>query len=304
MNLVVRLKGGKGSGHHGHAGRPGKHGGSLPSGVAVSIRTGRAAAVRAGWKPDGKKKPEGGAPLGGQVTTTPLSGMREGAVRNANEVIEEIVRTTDMTSAEIKAKIAERLDEDLAQPIAIRRGLRGALNISEEGRFKTQFETGTSGGYFDPIFREIAEENGLGVSSKVPHNVRPIYGYFSAGNPDITDYGAVEFILKDSVRTRTTYTIGDSLEGFSGQYQIGGKRSADVAAWDDNIHSYMENGVRASLTYKGPPYVEAQIHGGLSLKDVAKVVIHTGGRHGPGRYDPVRDALKLKGVTVEYVDTE
>ena len=28
--VIVRLKGGPGSGHHGHAGRPGKHGGSLP----------------------------------------------------------------------------------------------------------------------------------------------------------------------------------------------------------------------------------------------------------------------------------
>lgn len=30
MKVILRLKGGKGSGHHGHSGRPGKHGGSLP----------------------------------------------------------------------------------------------------------------------------------------------------------------------------------------------------------------------------------------------------------------------------------
>ena len=30
MKLTIRLKGGPGSGHHGHAGRPGKVGGSLP----------------------------------------------------------------------------------------------------------------------------------------------------------------------------------------------------------------------------------------------------------------------------------
>ncbi len=39
-------KGGAGSGHYGHAGRPGKRGGSLPSGVALSIRTGRDRASR------------------------------------------------------------------------------------------------------------------------------------------------------------------------------------------------------------------------------------------------------------------
>ena len=30
MKLTLRLKGGPGSGHHGHSGRPGKRGGSLP----------------------------------------------------------------------------------------------------------------------------------------------------------------------------------------------------------------------------------------------------------------------------------
>ncbi|MCK9600148.1 MAG: hypothetical protein M0R06_13980, partial [Sphaerochaeta sp.] len=42
----LRLKGGPGSGHHGHAGRPGKHGGSLPGDVAMSIRTGLAGTER------------------------------------------------------------------------------------------------------------------------------------------------------------------------------------------------------------------------------------------------------------------
>ena len=39
-------KGGPGSGHYGHAGRPGQRGGSLPGSVAVSVRTGRTAAER------------------------------------------------------------------------------------------------------------------------------------------------------------------------------------------------------------------------------------------------------------------
>ena len=43
-------KGGPGSGHWGHAGRPGKRGGSLPGDVAVSIRTGRTAASNAAMK--------------------------------------------------------------------------------------------------------------------------------------------------------------------------------------------------------------------------------------------------------------
>jgi hypothetical protein len=42
----LTVKGGPGSGHWGHAGRPGKVGGSLPADVAVSVATGRTARER------------------------------------------------------------------------------------------------------------------------------------------------------------------------------------------------------------------------------------------------------------------
>ena len=42
----LTVKGGPGSGHWGHAGRPGKVGGSLPADVAVSRVTGRTARAR------------------------------------------------------------------------------------------------------------------------------------------------------------------------------------------------------------------------------------------------------------------
>ena len=43
---LVRIKGGDGSGHYGHAGRPGRVGGSVPASVAMSLRTGATAAER------------------------------------------------------------------------------------------------------------------------------------------------------------------------------------------------------------------------------------------------------------------
>jgi hypothetical protein len=46
MPTKVSLKGGPGSGHHGHAGRPGQRGGSVSGGVAMSLRTGKAATGR------------------------------------------------------------------------------------------------------------------------------------------------------------------------------------------------------------------------------------------------------------------
>lgn len=68
-NKTVVEKGGPGSGHYGHAGRRGRRGrrgGSLPGGVAMSIRTGRDAAERqaaaSGKKPSGPKPGTPGKP--------------------------------------------------------------------------------------------------------------------------------------------------------------------------------------------------------------------------------------------------
>lgn len=56
MTLKIILKGGEGSGHHGHAGRPGSRGGSVSGSAAMSIRTGKAAAERKAAKRAGSKK--------------------------------------------------------------------------------------------------------------------------------------------------------------------------------------------------------------------------------------------------------
>lgn len=45
QQLEEDQKGGPGSGHYGHAGRPGRRGGSVPGSVAVSVRTGRQTAA-------------------------------------------------------------------------------------------------------------------------------------------------------------------------------------------------------------------------------------------------------------------
>jgi hypothetical protein len=46
MTLKIVLKGGPGSGHHGHAGRPGQRGGSVSGSVAMSLRTGMVASTK------------------------------------------------------------------------------------------------------------------------------------------------------------------------------------------------------------------------------------------------------------------
>lgn len=87
-------KGGPGSGHYGHAGRPGKRGGSVPGNVAVSIRTGRTAAER-------QQEAAGGSVAGGR------SSARKHKISNADA---EVFIGLEAQAAEQEVKGNYRVD--------------------------------------------------------------------------------------------------------------------------------------------------------------------------------------------------
>lgn len=259
---VVEM-GGPGSGHHGHAGRKGKRGGSAP-------------------------RKAGGL-------ASKLQYAAEMSDRMAEIVQEDLAWRAYMREVDpavIVSEVEEKLTRDLAQPIAIRRGLRGATSVVEDGRFKTQFETGKSGGNFDPEMRQTSEKKGLGVPNDLPNNQRPVYGYFRTDEHTAGAYGPIEFILKDSAKERATYTLGDSLHSFNTDMQVGGKSPSDQGGWNGNLRDYLDHGA------KGVLYVEAQVQGGISLGDVAKVVIH--GSPSIPEYKAMQSALGAKGIKVEF----
>jgi hypothetical protein len=108
------------------------------------------------------------------------------------------------------------LDEVIGAASLYRRQSAEALEkILASGRFKSQFETRTSSGYYDPPRRKTAEEASLGLPRDLPDRRRPIYGYLStAGRPErhvAAGYGSVVVRFKPAVRDRTRLTCGDSL---------------------------------------------------------------------------------------------
>jgi len=198
----------------------------------------------------------------------------------------------------IQRKIREQIE---GRPIAIRRGLNGALSVLRNGRFMTQFETGMSGGTFDPYKRAKAEEMGLGTPKTIDDEKRPVYGYVLTEAEHLAAaYGPIEFILKDSAKARTTVTVGDSLYKFEYGEMVGSPLSNPGMECWDRRGSYIYEDKWVSVMY-----METQIHGGVNLSDVDRVVLHrnalyrtTGGVQ--SQYKQFVDLAEELGVKVEY----
>ncbi|TWT11703.1 DUF3626 domain-containing protein [Reyranella sp. CPCC 100927] len=148
------------------------------------------------------------------------------------------------------------------RPVVIATDRRGAEGILREGQFRSQHETGTSRGRYDPSLRAEFEEKYLGVPGNTPPEKRPVYGSLglAPGMPEVTGpfgYGPYVFTLKPEVKNRATYTLGDSLDDL-------------LMARDWNLRG---SGKRATRVH---PYIEAQIsrlQQPVTLNDVDRLLI-------------------------------
>lgn len=164
-------------------------------------------------------------------------------------------------------------------------------SILVSGRLKSQFETNTSSATLDKSFRAEAEEAKFGYSKSTKAADRIIYGSVFAGPDDNASgqYGDVIIELKPSVRSRTTVTAGDSLDATGGKpvavddpkiemfpqdparYKTDwAKEISDSRFFELNTPgSYSENlDDEPRMTRH---YWEAQVHGGVSVSDIARV---------------------------------
>lgn len=173
-------------------------------------------------------------------------------VRNAQN-------TYGKTLPDAVAEMQKILDD--AQ-LTVRRTTSSAAKIITDGRFKTQFETGKSGGAFAPSFRAQQEGILFGYRKDLDPLQRPIYGYFKTneGSDSAAMYGDVQFVLKAGVRDKTTVTFADSL---------GASVSPSPA---NDVHPMSFNNWFGQ-GFNGYPYIEAQFHGGLTMDDVERIVL-------------------------------
>lgn len=154
--------------------------------------------------------------------------------------------------------------------------------VLRDGRWKSAVELAPAGPYAKA--RRTIERVAFNVPEDTPDHARPIYGYL-AGDPDggatgAAQYGSVSVRFKRGLRTRTTLQEGDSLAitrrgALSGDVLPMRASDADARAF---YHTRTPKGTpllrarRVEDVAGADEYVEAQLHGGVTLDDVEEVV--------------------------------
>jgi len=251
MKLIVRIKGGPGSGNWAHIGRAGVVGGSAPRDSGMSIASGSTWLERYERV---KGKPH---PYAAELKKDPTTSEKIPINTKTAEIVLEYIRDRYLPE-EIDAAMAaaESLVKD--EPVSMRVPSEILIDyILPQGKFKNQHETGTSGGYLDSEYRKSAERTAFGEDLEE----FPIYGYIKTENDYVDMYGDARVVLKPSVRERTTITMDDSLENFTYKQVAPSPLTKLRPQCIDNAYEPETGKFLMS-------YIEAQIHGGLTLADI------------------------------------
>lgn len=175
----------------------------------------------------------------------------------------------DVTAA-LLAKQVRLVTDDAPLSVTVPASKVGA--ILKDGRLKSQFETGKSGGKNDPEIRADWEAAMFGYPRGMNPEQRPIYGMVETGGPKPSStrgneqYGTVTLVLKDEVKDRATFTNGDSLN----------MNPQHVPVRDPSSRVAQERvSRRTQVGSDNDTYYEAQIHGGVKTSDIARVIIDT-----------------------------
>lgn len=217
----------------------------------------------------GPKKPK--APASAPVAQSP----------QAQFVRTQIQRTAQefgVSEVEVERAIRNYLPTLTSGDVAVRLPSQHLDSVLRDGRLKTQFETGRSaGGGINTAARAEAEENGLGIARNSEPSQRPIYAYvrnrFSEEYVDA--YGDATIVLKrDSIRSSTTYTVGDSLDAMRRNQVRGVALDQDgIEAWGGNTNRlYRMATGRITPEDSGLDYIETQIRGGVSISQIERVI--------------------------------
>lgn len=285
MKATISItKGGPGSGHHGHKGRIGKVGGSVPD-------------------------------RGNPKIVELLDNLRDNA-RYSLMTFEDseewgIVQRTGYYTEEALAKLQNDTEMVVeGSSILMRRNSQTFWKyIYADGKFKNQFQTGTSGGLLDKTFREQVEYDVFGVPRTAEAELRPLYGYMSDSIrlDNVGYYGdmVIEFD-KDKIANRTTFTGYDSLNNHRNDFGDGMRpypfAFVDNPKWQAMI-DYQGGEINTSWPSLNvrEEYIEVQIHGGLNLSDVKRIFLKS---EATGIPDATRRFAATTGKLLGYPSVE
>lgn len=200
-----------------------------------------------------------------------LAAIPENADKEKSDAIRSLLKyglLSGKTTQQIEGELLEQAKDMLSKRTPmIRVPFDVASKIWSDERFKNQFETNTSGGALNPEYRTSTEKKLIGIPESLSGKDRPVYGYAgtesgSFDNENLRHYGDVAFVLKDSVKRRSTVTFGDSLDSSLGVSNYESPELHSIAS--------TEPGEQYETSF---PYIEVQYHGGVGLNDVKKILL-------------------------------
>ena len=238
---------------------------------------------------------------GPTINTAPFA--KEIAEKNAAQW-QMIADRTKSSVAEVRARVNAELKEKLKDCRVVSRvDFRTLFNkVLPEGRFKSQFESGQSGGLLDNKFRSKVEYGMFGYKANMAAKSRPIYGYlaeskdlFGASMTNLNGYGRVAVVFKRDIANRTTFCLADSFSGDIAPAKLLGADIADACAVNKAGYHLIrgENMAGANIRELSNYYSETQIHGGVSVSDIDSIIIPPGARLSKAE----QDILKSHGIS-------
>lgn len=183
--------------------------------------------------------------------------------------------------------------------------------VLDSGGFKTQFETGRSGGEFDAEYRINTESAVMGVPKDELGKNRAIYGYLHSTTHGFNEpgkfdpcqgYGDVTVRLKPEARSRSTVTMEDSFEGNASRDNFIAQpldKPTYLAA--GNLAKLGKQYENAQKVEDLPEYRECQIHGGVTPKDIEAVCVPRSLQTDrPAAFHTLAGKLKEHGIAMEF----
>lgn len=219
------------------------------------------------------------------------------------QFVKRVVKERDHRGSAITDRVSKWSDEDKANAEALVEDTRkrGKVMVAvptdvvesvlNEG-VKSQFATKSSKGALAYRRRAIIESAVFDMPMAVDPEIRPVYGYVSVDDPtqaSVAMYGQVRFQLKPSVKKRSSFSFGDSLDDTVMPAAMTGNLSTTAmhSAFGERVNPSKPDGLQAKT------YIEAQVHGGIRPTDIAEAFVPEG-----KVYDKYADMAAKKGIKV------
>jgi hypothetical protein len=210
------------------------------------------------------------------------AGWRLAAAETHRDDFSVIAARSGMTLEEYMELAARWLNAEVAtSEVRIRMRIGPFEQFLATGSYLTQFSTTmtASAGAQHRALRMIVERTVLGVPGCRPAD-RPIYGYLSGSDESaqLQQYGEVVMRLDRSIRRRSTFMLGDSLDHAIHHFRVPSFVPQPVARPTTLALIPVDVLSATNLADAAPPYryAEAQIFGGLTPFHVREAIYTLG----------------------------